>query len=277
LLQAGAGVKGEFENRLKSVIQEVQASPSPIILFIDEAHTLIGAGGAAGSGDAANLLKPALPAASSAPVAATTFAEYKEIVRGRPGPQAALPGREGGRTGSRPGRGDDARISGVMEKHHKSASWTRALQESVRLSPATFRPQLPDKSVSLIDTACARVALSQSHTPPALEDNRREIEMLNVPDRHHGARTANRREPRGGVGRGEGQAPKRRRPVWSDLEKPLGRGKKLVEKIQQLRAKLGYGAPPARTRTARLPPSPPLAASEAPRFGRVGQGDGGTG
>src|SRR5436305_11433500 len=78
LLQAGAGVKGEFENRLKSVIAEVKASPKPIILFIDEAHTMIGAGGAAGQGDAANLLKPALARGELRTIAATTWAEYKK-------------------------------------------------------------------------------------------------------------------------------------------------------------------------------------------------------
>ena len=99
LLQAGASMKGEFENRLRQVIEEVQSSPKPIILFIDEAHTLIGAGGAAGTGDAANLLKPALARGTLRTIAATTFAEYKKVLREGPGADPALPGRAGRRAG----------------------------------------------------------------------------------------------------------------------------------------------------------------------------------
>src|SRR5271155_5432116 len=171
LLQAGAGVKGEFENRLKGLIEEVKSSPSPIILFIDEAHTLIGAGGPAGTGDAANLLKPALARGTLRTIAATTWAEYRQYFEKDP----ALTRR------FQPiqiGEPDVARAAvmlrglvGPMEKHHKvrvsDAAIVSAVQFSHRYIPAR---QLPDKAVSLLDTACARVAISQTAKPAAIED-----------------------------------------------------------------------------------------------------------
>jgi type VI secretion system protein VasG len=181
LLQAGAGVKGEFENRLKSVINEVKASPVPIILFIDEAHTMIGAGGQAGQGDAANLLKPALARGELRTIAATTWAEYKKYFE----KDAALARRFQVVKVEEP---EEARavammrgITGTLEKHHKVRILDEALEASVKLS-ARFIPgrQLPDKSVSLLDTACARVAIGQNAIPPAVEDTRRRIEQLNV-------------------------------------------------------------------------------------------------
>jgi len=181
LLQAGAGMKGEFENRLKSVIEEVKASPKPIILFIDEAHTLIGAGGQAGQGDAANLLKPALARGELRTIAATTWAEYKKyferdaalarrfqvIKVEEPGEPAAIEMMRG--------------LVDTLESHHKVRILDEAVVESVRLSHRYISGrQLPDKSVSLLDTACARVAMSQSATPAEIEDRRRRIEQLEV-------------------------------------------------------------------------------------------------
>ncbi len=181
LLQAGAGVKGEFENRLKSVIAEVKSSPQPIILFIDEAHTLIGAGGQAGQGDAANLLKPALARGEMRTVAATTWTEYKKFIE----PDPALKRRfqvvkvdePDVERGIRMMRG----VTATLAKHHGVRVLDEAVEDAVKLSQRYITDrQLPDKSVSLLDTACARVALGQSSTPPALEDARREIEHLDV-------------------------------------------------------------------------------------------------
>lgn len=181
LLQAGAGVKGEFENRLKTVIEEVKASPTPIILFIDEAHTMIGAGGSAGQGDAANLLKPALARGELRTIAATTWAEYKkyfekdaalsrrfQVVKvDEPSPQVAVEMMRG--------------LVGTLEKHHGVGILNEAVIDSVNLSSRYIAGrQLPDKSVSLLDTTCARIGLSQSATPPALEDCRRRIEQYGV-------------------------------------------------------------------------------------------------
>jgi len=184
LLQAGAGVKGEFENRLKSVIEEVQASPTPIILFIDEAHTLIGAGGQAGQGDAANLLKPALARGELRTIAATTWAEYKKYFE----KDAALTRRfqvvkveepsEAVATGMIRGLVDK------LESHHRVRVLDEAVSEAVRLS-ARYIPsrQLPDKAVSLIDTACARVGMSQSSVPAPVEDRRRRIALIDTEQR----------------------------------------------------------------------------------------------
>jgi type VI secretion system protein VasG len=181
LLQAGAGIKGEFENRLKSVIDEVKASPRPIILFIDEAHTLIGAGGQQGQNDAANLLKPALARGELRTIAATTWAEYKKYFE----KDAALTRRFQVVRVEEPSepvavamiRG----LVGTLEKHHGVRILDEAVSEAVRLS-ARFIParQLPDKAVSLIDTACARVSMSQSATPPPLEDRKRRIDLIDT-------------------------------------------------------------------------------------------------
>ena len=181
LLQAGAGVKGEFENRLKSVIEETKASPKPIILFIDEAHTLIGAGGAAGQNDAANLLKPALARGELRTIAATTWAEYKKYFE----KDAALTRRFQTVKVEEPTekvaiamiRG----LVGVLEKHHKVRIFDEAVSAAVRLS-ARYIParQLPDKAVSLIDTACARVAMSQNAIPAPVEDRRRRIGLIDT-------------------------------------------------------------------------------------------------
>ena len=176
LLQAGASVKGEFENRLKSVIEEVKASSQPIIMFIDEAHTLIGAGGKEGQGDAANLLKPALARGELRTIAATTWAEYKKYFERDP----ALTRRFQVVKIEEPDE-DKAinmmrAISEMLQNHHGVRILDEAIIDSVKLSSRYITSrQLPDKSVSLLDTACARVALSQSATPAAIEDTRRNI------------------------------------------------------------------------------------------------------
>ncbi|MDQ0027853.1 type VI secretion system protein VasG [Variovorax paradoxus] len=181
LLQAGAGVKGEFEQRLRQVIDEVEKSPKPIVLFVDEVHTLVGAGGTAGTGDAANLLKPALARGRLRTIGATTWSEYKKYIEKDPAltrrfqtiqvheptePKAVIMLRG---------------ISAELEKHHGVLILDAALEAAVSLShryiPAR---QLPDKAVSLLDTACARVALSQHALPAAIEDLQRRIEVLGI-------------------------------------------------------------------------------------------------
>ncbi|KZL12575.1 Chaperone protein ClpB 1 [Pseudovibrio axinellae] len=178
LLQAGAGVKGEFEDRLSKILDAVRSSVQPIILFIDEAHTLIGAGGAAGTGDAANLLKPALARGELRTIAATTWSEYKKhiekdpalarrfqnIVVDEPDPEKAVAIMRG--------------VATMLEKHHQVQILDEALEAAVHLS-MRFIParQLPDKAISLIDTACARVALSQHATPAAVDDCRKRLAM----------------------------------------------------------------------------------------------------
>ena len=178
LLQAGAGVKGEFENRLKSVIAEVNSSVTPIILFIDEAHTLIGAGGQAGQGDAANLLKPALARGELRTIAATTWAEYKkyferdaalarrfQVVKvEEPSEEKAIAMMRG--------------LENTLQNHHQIEILNEAVEDSVRLSSRYISGrQLPDKSVSLLDTACARVAIGHTTVPPAIEDCQRTVDL----------------------------------------------------------------------------------------------------
>ena len=179
LLQAGASMKGEFENRLRQVIEEVQASPVPIILFVDETHTLVGAGGAAGTGDAANLLKPALARGTLRTIGATTWAEYKKHIEKDPAltrrfqvvqvdepdvPKAILMMRG---------------IASMLESHHKVQVLDEGIEAAVSLS-ARYIParQLPDKSVSVLDTACARVAVSQHAVPAEVDDLRKRIDAL---------------------------------------------------------------------------------------------------
>ena len=181
LLQAGASMKGEFEQRLRSVIEEVQASPKPVILFVDETHTLVGAGGAAGTGDAANLLKPALARGTLRTIGATTFAEYKKHIEKDP----ALTRRFQSVQVDEP---DEKKavlmmrgVASTMEAHHKVQILDEALEAAVKLShryiPAR---QLPDKSVSLLDTACARVAVSLHAVPAEVDDSRKRIEALDT-------------------------------------------------------------------------------------------------
>ncbi len=184
LLQAGAGVKGEFENRLKGLIEEVKNSPTPIILFIDEAHTMIGAGGQAGQGDAANLLKPALARGELRTIAATTWSEYKKYFEKDP----ALARRFQVVKVEEPSeevcmimmRG----IVASLEKHHGVRILDDGVMAAVRLSHRYLPDrQLPDKAVSVLDTACARLALGQNSTPAVMEDAIRALDDLAVQER----------------------------------------------------------------------------------------------
>jgi type VI secretion system protein VasG len=179
LLQAGAGIKGEFENRLKSVIEEVKGSAQPIIVFIDEAHTMIGAGGAAGQNDAANLLKPALARGELRTIAATTWAEYKKYFE----KDAALARRFQVVKVEEPDE-DKAiammrGLSESLENHHKVRILDEAVADAVKLSHRYISGrQLPDKSVSVLDTACARVSIGQGAIPAAVEDGERRVTQL---------------------------------------------------------------------------------------------------
>jgi type VI secretion system protein VasG len=238
LLQAGASMKGEFENRLRQVIDEVQASTEPIILFVDEAHTLIGAGGAAGTGDAANLLKPALARGTLRTVAATTWAEYKKYIEKDPAltrrfqvVQVAEPSEEKAILMVRG-------VASTLEKHHRVQLLDEALEAAVRLShryiPAR---QLPDKAVSLLDTVCARVAISQHAVPPQLEDCRKTIEALEI-ERGIIAREeavgVNVAERRRGCEEKLAVEEKRR----AELEKRWEDEHKLADRLLEIRAKL---------------------------------------
>jgi type VI secretion system protein VasG len=265
LMQAGASVKGEFEKRLKQVIDEVQSADRPIILFIDEAHTLIGAGGAAGTGDAANLLKPALARGELRTVAATTWAEYKEHIEKDP----ALTRRFQVVKVEEPSEDSAIRmcrgVAGVLEKHHKVEVLDEAIEAAVRLShryiPAR---QLPDKAISLLDTACARVAVSQHATPAEVEDTERRQQALEIE-----AGIIDREEAIGI------DVAERRAEVEAGLEKVRGElaeakarweaEKALVEEILDLRARLrGLGATVDETGTAGdIPPDNEVPAEEA--------------
>ncbi len=210
LLQAGASVKGEFENRIKSVIEEVKASPHPIILFIDEAHTLIGAGGSSGQSDAANLLKPALARGELRTIAATTWAEYKKYFE----KDAALTRRFQVVKVDEPSE-ENATIMlrglvEAMERHHQVRILDQAVMESVRLSHRYLSGrQLPDKAVSVLDTACARVAIMRQAVPSEIEDFRRRLETLatemlvlgreNAQGVDHAERLARLEEERGSI------------------------------------------------------------------------------
>jgi type VI secretion system protein VasG len=238
LLQAGAGVKGEFENRLKSVIAEVKASPRPIILFIDEAHTMIGAGGAAGQNDAANLLKPALARGELRTIAATTWMEYKKYFEGDPALkrrfQVVKVDEPDVATAVRMMRG----LGNTLEKHHNVRILDEAVAEAVKLSHRYITDrQLPDKSVSLLDTACARVALSQSAVPAALQDCRREIEHLDVEIgvvEREAAVGADRKQRLDELREQKAAAEKR----LAGLEKRWQQEKGLAAKIQEVRGRL---------------------------------------
>jgi len=184
LLQAGAGVKGEFENRLKGLIEEVKSSPSPIILFIDEAHTMIGAGGTAGQGDAANLLKPALARGELRTIAATTWSEYKKFFE----KDAALARRFQVVKVEEPTEEQCmVMLRGIvnsLEKHHNVRILDEAVRSATKFSHRYLAGrQLPDKAVSVMDTACARLSLGQNATPPMIEDAIRQADDLEVQQR----------------------------------------------------------------------------------------------
>ncbi|MFM0083921.1 type VI secretion system ATPase TssH [Paraburkholderia sediminicola] len=181
LLQAGASVKGEFENRLKNVIDEVKKSPHPIILFIDEAHTIIGAGGQAGQNDAANLLKPALARGELRTIAATTWSEYKKYFE----KDAALARRFQVVKIEEPSETLAAAMlrgmAALMEKHFNVRVLDDAITEAVRLSHRYISGrQLPDKAISVLDTACAKVALAHSSTPAAIDDTKKRLERIDA-------------------------------------------------------------------------------------------------
>lgn len=238
LLQAGASMKGEFEQRLRSVIEEVQSSPKPIILFIDEAHTLIGAGGAAGTGDAANLLKPALARGNLRTVAATTWAEYKKHIEKDPALTRRFQVVQIGEPSEAKALLMMRGMASTMEQHHRVQVLDEALEASVRLShryiPAR---QLPDKSVSLLDTACARVAISQHAVPAEVDDSRRRIEALETEmviigrEKAVGVEVASRE-----ASAGELLAAERER--LGELDQRWEEEKTLVDQILALRAQL---------------------------------------
>jgi type VI secretion system protein VasG len=238
LLQAGASMKGEFEQRLRQVIDEVQASTKPIVLFIDEVHTLVGAGGAAGTGDAANLLKPALARGTLRTIGATTWAEYKKHIEKDP----ALTRRFQTVKIEEPSeekavlmmRG----IVSAMEKHHRVQVLDVALEAAVKLAHRYIADrQLPDKSVSLLDTACARVAVSHHATPAEVEDCQRRIEALTTEseiigrERAIGVDIGERADKVSQALSAEGKRLEELREVWA-------REKKLVDEILALRARL---------------------------------------
>ncbi|GHH60827.1 type VI secretion system ATPase TssH [[Pseudomonas] boreopolis] len=236
LLQAGASVKGEFENRLKNVIDEVKKSPHPIILFIDEAHTMIGAGGTAGQNDAANLLKPALARGELRTVAATTWGEYKKYFE----KDAALARRFQVVKVEEPSEAlAAAMLRGMvplMEKHFGIRVLDEAVTEAVRLSHRYISGrQLPDKAVSVLDTACAKVALGQSATPAAIEEGRKHLERiaaeLSALDREVAAGARHHAER---IGELRAQREALEQAVAAD-EARLARERELASRIAQLR------------------------------------------
>jgi type VI secretion system protein VasG len=238
LLQAGAGVKGEFENRLKGLIEEVKSSTTPIILFIDEAHTMIGAGGQEGKGDAANLLKPALARGELRTIAATTWSEYKKYFE----KDAALARRFQVVKVEEPSehqclvmmRG----LVASLEKHHNVRILDEAVYASVRLSHRFLAGrQLPDKAVSILDTACARLSLGQNATPPAIEDLTREIDALEVQKRildREEIVGADHQEKLGEIAAQKTAADEKLKIMQERFDKE----RELVSKIRELRGKL---------------------------------------
>ena len=249
LLQAGASVKGEFENRLKNVIDEVKKSPTPIILFIDEAHTMIGAGGQAGQSDAANLLKPALARGELRTVAATTWSEYKKYFE----KDAALARRFQVVKVDEPSEELAASMLRgmvpLMEKHFGLRVLDEAVTEAARLSHRYISGrQLPDKAVSVLDTACAKVALGQSATPALIEDARKQLDRLAA----ELSALEREEQSQAGSGRSHEERLKALREQRGSIEAQLKQDearwqqeKALAEKIKQLRAELETAAAPA--------------------------------
>jgi len=272
LLQAGAGIKGEFENRLKTVIEEVKASPQPIIVFIDEAHTMIGAGGQAGQNDAANLLKPALARGELRTIAATTWAEYKKYFE----KDAALARRFQVVKVEEPTeavgiimmRG----LTEPLENHHKVRILDEAVEDSVRLSHRYISGrQLPDKSVSVLDTACARVAIGQAATPPAVEDAQRtivhstaEMEALAREE----ATGVDHKERLGELTAKKAAAEEKLvglKAQWDKERELIGKIREVRSKLEELAApqKKGADAKPAGPGAKSAPPAPAAAAAPA--------------
>jgi type VI secretion system protein VasG len=238
LLQAGAGVKGEFENRLKSVIAEVKASLQPIILFIDEAHTMIGAGGQAGQSDAANLLKPALARGELRTIAATTWSEYKKYFE----KDAALARRFQVIKVEEPSERQAVvmlrGLANTLETHHKARVLDEAVEAAVRLSHRYISGrQLPDKAVSVLDTACARVAIGQTATPAAIEDCQRTISQIETETRvleRESAVGGNHSERLAQLA-SESEAVRGR---LAELEKRLETERALIKRILEVREKI---------------------------------------
>jgi type VI secretion system protein VasG len=267
LLQAGASVKGEFENRLKNVIDEVKKSPHPIILFIDEAHTMIGAGGQAGQNDAANLLKPALARGELRTIAATTWGEYKKYFE----KDAALARRFQVIKVEEPSeevacamlRG----MAPLMEKHFNIRLFDEAITEAVRLSHRYISGrQLPDKAISVLDTACAKVALGQNATPSVIENMVKKQESLVA------EMTALEREE--ATGFSHTKRLKELREIndkfTADLKVANARWdeeKALAEKIRQVRLSLEGGAAPAEAAEDTSKKAKPAAKTKAPKDG----------
>ncbi len=252
LLQAGAGVRGEFEHRLKSVIAEVRASATPIILFIDEAHQLIGAGGSEGQGDAANLLKPALARGELRTIAATTWAEYKKHVErdpalarrfqvvkvDEPAPDAAVGMLRG--------------MVDALSRHHGVEILDEAVRDAVRLSHRYITGrQLPDKAISVLDTACARVALALAGTPPQLESLGQDI--LLATEEVHILRRQQARGEHDGVEADRLDATlERLREQEAQLRDRLGEERRAVGEILALRRRIAGGEGEGEGDAARL-------------------------
>jgi type VI secretion system protein VasG len=247
LLQAGAGIKGEFENRLKSLVEEVKSSPTPIILFIDEAHTMIGAGGTAGQNDAANILKPALARGELRTIAATTWSEYKKYFEKDP----ALARRFQVVKVEEPTEAKcQVMLRGlvpVLEKHHNVRILDEGLVAAVKFSHRYLADrQLPDKAVSVLDTACARLSLGQNSTPPAIEAAIRQIDDCVVQTR------ILERESALGADHAEGLAALAKLKAaeegrLAELQERWQKERDLVGKIREVRGKLevAAGAPAA--------------------------------
>jgi type VI secretion system protein VasG len=266
LLQAGASMKGEFEQRLRSVIDEVQASAKPIILFIDETHTLVGAGGAAGTGDAANLLKPALARGQLRTIGATTFAEYKKHIEKDP----ALTRRFQSITVDEP---DEPRailmmrgVASTMEKHHKVQILDEALEAAVKLSHRYIPGrQLPDKSVSLIDTSCARVAVSLHATPAEVDDCMKRIEALETEQGIIGREGAIGIDTKKRSALVEQQLTTERARL-DKLQTRWQAEKALVDQLLDLRAKLRGAAQPVEGTGSKLEKGAEAAAADVPKL-----------
>jgi type VI secretion system protein VasG len=245
LLQAGAGIKGEFENRLKGLVEEVKASPKPIILFIDEAHTMIGAGGQAGQNDAANILKPALARGELRTIAATTWSEYKKYFE----KDAALARRFQVVKVEEPAETQCmVMLRGIvpsLERHHSVRILEEGVAAAVGLSHRYLAGrQLPDKAVSVLDTACARLALGQNSVPPAIEDSMRQIDDLAVQTRvleREAAAGSDHQERLQQIAAHRGQVESR----LSELRARWDKEKELVTTVRQLRQQLEQQPSPA--------------------------------
>ncbi|HUL16863.1 MAG TPA: type VI secretion system ATPase TssH [Terriglobales bacterium] len=245
LLQAGAGIKGEFENRLKGLIEEVKKSPTPIIIFIDEAHTLIGAGGQAGQGDAANLLKPALARGELRTIAATTWSEYKKYFEKDP----ALARRFQVVKVEEPTEQQCmVMLRGIvnsLEKHHKVRILDEAVQAATKFSHRYLAGrQLPDKAVSVLDTACARLSLGQNATPPLIEDTIRQLDDLEVQTRvleRESAVGADHAERLTGIAKQQEELSAKLKILQERRDKEFG----LVSRIREVRTQLETAAAPA--------------------------------